>query len=68
MAMRKRDFDRLMTLLATASPAQLRAAEGRLSELNTAKAALLLAEERMARGGSSCCHSPAGISPRLLKG
>lgn len=53
--MRKRDFDRLMSLWAKASPAQLRAAESRLSELNTAKAALLLAEERVARGGS-CPH------------
>jgi transposase-like protein len=50
--MRKRDFERLIGMLGTASPAQLRVTENRLLELNNANATLLLAEGRVTHGGS----------------
>jgi transposase-like protein len=53
--MQKKDFERLMELMARVTPAQLRAVESRLSELSAAKAALLLAEEHLTRS-PSCPH------------
>lgn len=47
--MRKREFERVMALLAKATPAQLRAAESRLTQLNNAAAVLVMAETRITR-------------------
>jgi transposase-like protein len=55
LAMRKRTFERLMDLMARATPAQLKVAENRLSELAAASAALHLAEEHLTRS-PSCPH------------
>lgn len=68
--MRQRDFDRLIVALTKASPAQLRAAEERLTEINSSREALRMADHRLDQGACPHCkassfhrwgRTPAGV-------